>query len=100
MSPVGTRPPTRPLLFLPRDGAAGRVDACGLSRVDWLARLDLRAYALGCNEQLSVGRVRTPTLSMLVERELNLAIRALVRKNCLNVVYSVKKRRNKSPSGR
>ena len=29
-----------------------------------------RAYALAMDEDLSVGRVQTPTLAMLVEREL------------------------------
>src|SRR3954468_1682327 len=44
--------------------------ARGRSRADWLVGMNLsRAYALACDEkQLSVGRVQTPTLAMLVER--------------------------------
>ena len=51
--------------------------ARGRSRADWLVGMNLsRAYALAFDEeQLSVGRVQTPTLAMVVEREL--AIRAL-----------------------
>ncbi|MBL8258490.1 MAG: DNA topoisomerase 3 [Candidatus Competibacteraceae bacterium] len=53
--------------------------ARGRSRADWLVGMNLsRAYTLACNafgdEALSVGRVQTPTLAMLVEREM--AIRA------------------------
>nr|MCU0228994.1 DNA topoisomerase [Bryobacterales bacterium] len=48
-------------------GAAAR----GRSRADWLVGLNLsRAYSLAYNEDLSVGRVQTPTLAMVVEREL------------------------------
>ncbi|MDZ7640024.1 MAG: DNA topoisomerase [Bryobacterales bacterium] len=44
--------------------------ARGRSRADWLVGLNLsRAYSLACNEEISVGRVQTPTLAMLVERE-------------------------------
>ena len=43
-----------------------------------------RAYTLAYNEELSVGRVQTPTLAMLVEREL--AIRAFVPEDYLEVV--------------
>ncbi len=43
-----------------------------------------RAYTLDFNEELSVGRVQTPTLAMLVEREL--AIRAFVPEDYLEVV--------------
>ena len=43
-----------------------------------------RAYSLAYNEELSVGRVQTPTLAMLVEREL--AIRAFVPEDYLEVV--------------
>ncbi len=51
--------------------------ARGRSRADWLVGMNLsRAYTLDFNEDLSVGRVQTPTLAMLVEREL--AIRAFV----------------------
>ena len=51
--------------------------ARGRSRADWLVGMNLsRAYSLAFDEELSVGRVQTPTLAMLVEREL--AIRAFV----------------------
>jgi len=51
--------------------------ASGRSRADWLVGMNLsRAYSLACQEELSVGRVQTPTLAMLVEREL--AVRAFV----------------------
>lgn len=59
--------------------------ARGRSRADWLVGMNLsRAYTLACGEQLSVGRVQTPTLAMLVEREL--AIRSFVPENFLHVV--------------
>ncbi|HEY0510885.1 MAG TPA: DNA topoisomerase 3 [Thermoanaerobaculia bacterium] len=60
--------------------------ARGRSRADWLVGMNLsRAYSLDFNEeQLSVGRVQTPTLAMLVEREL--AIRAFVPEDYLEVV--------------
>src|SRR4051794_720803 len=51
--------------------------ARGRSRADWLVGMNLsRAYTIACNEDFSVGRVQTPTLAMLVEREL--AIRNFV----------------------
>jgi len=52
--------------------------ARGRSRADWLVGMNLsRAYSLAYNEKdLSVGRVQTPTLAMVVEREL--AIRNFV----------------------
>ena len=51
--------------------------ARGRSRADWLVGMNLsRAYSLAFDEVLSVGRVQTPTLAMLVEREL--AVRAFV----------------------
>ena len=58
--------------------------AKGRSRADWLVGLNLsRAYALAYGDDLSVGRVQTPTLAMLVEREL--AIRAFVPEEYLEV---------------
>ena len=55
------------------------------SRADWLVGMNLsRAYTLDCKLNLSVGRVQTPTLSMLVEREL--AIRNFVPEDYLEVV--------------
>jgi DNA topoisomerase-3 len=57
------------------DGLANA--ARGRSRADWLVGMNLsRAYSLAFDEELSVGRVQTPTLAMLVEREL--AVRAFV----------------------
>ena len=51
--------------------------ARGRSRADWLVGMNLsRAYSIAYNEELSVGRVQTPTLAMLVDREL--AIRNFV----------------------
>src|SRR5436309_9820580 len=60
--------------------------ARGRSRADWLVGMNLsRAYSLDFNEeQLSVGRVQTTTLAMLVEREL--AIRDFVTDEYLEVV--------------
>ncbi len=47
--------------------------ARGRSRADWLVGMNLsRAYTLACQEEFSVGRVQTPTLAMLVERELEI----------------------------
>lgn len=50
----------------------GLADAArGRSRADWLVGMNLsRAYSIGSEETLSVGRVQTPTLAMVVEREL------------------------------
>ena len=51
------------------DGLANA--ARGRSRADWLVGMNLsRAYSIAYDETLSVGRVQTPTLAMLVEREL------------------------------
>jgi len=45
--------------------------ARGRSRADWLVGMNLsRAYTLTYGDELSVGRVQTPTLAMVVEREL------------------------------
>ncbi len=61
--------------------------ARGRSRADWLVGMNLsRAYSLAYAEDLSVGRVQTPTLAMLVEREL--AIRSFVPEDYLEVVAS------------
>ena len=58
--------------------------ARGRSRADWLVGMNLsRAYSLAYGEDLSVGRVQTPTLAMLVEREL--AIRSFVPEDYLEV---------------
>jgi DNA topoisomerase III len=60
--------------------------ARGRSRADWLVGMNLsRAYSLAYGERdLSVGRVQTPTLAMLVEREL--AIRKFVPEDYLEVL--------------
>ncbi len=59
--------------------------ACGRSRADWLVGMNLsRAYSIVYNEELSVGRVQTPTLAMIVDREL--ALRQFVPEDFLNVV--------------
>ncbi len=59
--------------------------ACGRSRADWLVGMNLsRAYSIVYNEELSVGRVQTPTLAMIVERELTL--RNFVPEDYLQVV--------------
>ncbi|HTQ54605.1 MAG TPA: DNA topoisomerase 3 [Bryobacteraceae bacterium] len=58
--------------------------ARGRSRADWLVGMNLsRAYTLAFRDELSVGRVQTPTLAMVVEREL--AIRAFVPEDYLEV---------------
>src|SRR6516162_1626595 len=65
------------------DGLANA--ARGRSRADWLVGMNLsRAYSLTYGENLSVGRVQTPTLAMLVEREL--AIRRFVAEDYIEVV--------------
>lgn len=64
----------------------GLADAArGRSRADWLVGMNLsRAYALTYGGDLSVGRVQTPTLAMVVEREL--AIRKFVPEDYIEVV--------------
>src|ERR1017187_3487586 len=58
--------------------------ARGRSRADWLVGMNLsRAYSLAYDEDLSVGRVQTPTLAMVVEREL--AVRRFVPEDYLEV---------------
>jgi DNA topoisomerase-3 len=67
--------------------------ARGRSRADWLVGMNLsRAYTLACGDELSVGRVQTPTLAMLVERELE--IRNFVPEDYLEVVATFR------PSGK
>jgi DNA topoisomerase-3 len=63
--------------------------ARGRSQADWLVGMNLsRAYTLACGsygeETLSVGRVQTPTLALVAEREL--AIRAFVVEDYREVV--------------
>jgi DNA topoisomerase-3 len=59
--------------------------ARGRSRADWLVGMNLsRAYSLAYGEDLSVGRVQTPTLAMIVERELT--VRNFVPEDYIEVV--------------
>ena len=59
--------------------------ATGRSRADWLVGMNLsRAYSIVYNEELSVGRVQTPTLAMIVDREL--ALRSFVPEDYIEVV--------------
>ncbi len=59
--------------------------ARGRSRADWLVGMNLsRVYSLALDENISVGRVQTPTLAILVERER--AITAFVPEDYLEVV--------------
>jgi DNA topoisomerase-3 len=59
--------------------------ARGRSRADWLVGMNLsRAYSLTYGDDLSVGRVQTPTLAMVVEREL--AFRSFVPEDYIEVV--------------
>ncbi len=59
--------------------------ARGRSRADWLVGMNLsRAYSLVLDSHISVGRVQTPTLAILVDREI--AIRAFVPEDYLEVV--------------
>ncbi len=71
-----------------KDGAAfdRLADAArGRSRADWLVGMNLsRAYSVLHDDNFSVGRVQTPTLAMLVARELE--IRAFVPEDYLEVV--------------
>src|SRR6202162_1936548 len=67
--------------------------ARGRSRADWLVGMNLsRAYSLAYGEDLSVGRVQTPTLAMLVEREL--AIRGVVAEDYQEVVAQFRPAQN------
>ncbi|MCY1070678.1 DNA topoisomerase 3 [Nannocystis sp. RBIL2] len=71
-----------------RDGAEfdDLADAArGRSRADWLVGMNLsRAYSLVLDQDISVGRVQTPTLAILVQREL--AIRDFVPEDYREVV--------------
>jgi DNA topoisomerase-3 len=65
------------------DGLAAA--AHGRSRADWLVGMNLsRAYSLLYGEELSVGRVQTPTLAMVVDREV--AVRQFVSEEYIEVV--------------
>ena len=59
--------------------------ARGRSRADWLVGMNLsRAYTLAYGGELSVGRVQTPTLAMVVERELE--VRRFVAEDYLEAI--------------
>ncbi len=61
--------------------------AKGRSRADWLVGMNLsRAYSLKLNQDISVGRVQTPTLAIVVEREV--AIRHFVPEDYIEVIAS------------
>ena len=67
------------------------------SQADWLVGMNLsRAYSLDCQQDLSVGRVQTPTLAMLAGREL--AIRSFVAEDYLEVLATFQP--HQSPGGR
>ncbi len=67
--------------------------AKGRSRADWLVGMNLsRAYTLTYGDELSVGRVQTPTLAMVVDREL--AIRRFVPEDYIEVIATFR------PTGR
>ena len=77
--------------------------ARGRSQADWLVGMNLsRAYTLTCGtfgeEVLSVGRVQTPTLAMVVERDL--AIRAFVPEDYREVVAAFVPASSPSPPSR
>jgi DNA topoisomerase-3 len=70
--------------------------ASGRSRADWLVGMNLsRAYSIVCNEELSVGRVQTPTLAMIVDREM--ALRNFVPEDFMEVVATFQRRQNPNP---
>ena len=64
----------------------GLADAArGRSRADWLVGMNLsRAYSLTLDQDISVGRVQTPTLAIVADREV--AIRSFVPEDYLEVV--------------
>jgi DNA topoisomerase-3 len=69
--------------------------ASGRSRADWLVGMNLsRAYSILYREELSVGRVQTPTLAMVVDRELTL--RRFVPEDYIEVVATFRRRENPS----
>ena len=72
--------------------------ALGRSRADWLVGMNLsRAYGLSLDAPLSVGRVQTPTLAMLVEREQ--AIRDFVPEPYLEVIANFAPREGQTYRG-
>jgi DNA topoisomerase III len=72
--------------------------ARGRSRADWLVGMNLsRAYTLACDEEFSVGRVQTPTLAMIVDREI--AIQSFVPEDYCNVTAMFSPRPGEKYSG-
>ncbi|MDC0720516.1 DNA topoisomerase 3 [Nannocystis bainbridge] len=70
--------------------------ARGRSRADWLVGMNLsRAYSLVLDQDISVGRVQTPTLGILVAREL--AIRDFVPEDYREVVARFQPRVDATP---
>jgi DNA topoisomerase III len=71
--------------------------ARGRSRADWLVGMNLsRAYTLAYGDVLSVGRVQTPTLAMVVEREI--AIRSFVPEDYIEVTATFRPRGAGNPA--
>src|ERR1700675_1752968 len=67
--------------------------ASGRSRADWLVGMNLsRAYSIVYNEELSVGRVQTPTLAIIVDREI--ALRNFVPEDYIEVAATFQGREN------
>ena len=67
--------------------------ASGRSRADWLVGMNLsRAYSIVYHEELSVGRVQTPTLAMIVDREI--ALRSFVPEDFMEVVATFQRRKS------
>jgi len=67
--------------------------ASGRSRADWLVGMNLsRAYSIIYDEELSVGRVQTPTLAMIVDREI--ALRNFIPEDYIEVVATFQGRGN------
>ena len=72
--------------------------AVGRSRADWLVGMNLsRAYGIAMDAPLSVGRVQTPTLALLVDREL--AIRDFVPEDYFEVAATFSPREGASYCG-
>jgi DNA topoisomerase III len=68
------------------------------SRADWLVGMNLsRAYSIVHDEVFSVGRVQTPTLAMVVSRELE--IRSFVPEDYFEVVATFRDRKAAAPNG-
>jgi DNA topoisomerase-3 len=69
------------------------------SRADWLVGMNLsRAYSIVHDEMFSVGRVQTPTLAMVVARELE--IRAFVPEDYLEITATFRPDAARRPAAR